>query len=183
MAQLIGAEQEVMITRNDDPDVFRLAKKATAIVLSPGPGTPKQTGHVREVIQQFHQQKPILGICLGHQTIGEVFGGQVVLAKEIRHGKQSEVTINENNRLFRGITKKIAVMRYHSLVIKQQSLPKDFMITAITDDDQEIMAIEHRDHPIFGLQFHPESIGTPDGAMMIKNFIQLTEDYRNGKII
>ncbi|WP_429951201.1 anthranilate synthase component II [Enterococcus sp. AZ170] len=175
LAQLLGVEREIKIVRNDSETIFSLAKQASAIVISPGPGTPKETGQVKEVIKQFYQKKPILGICLGHQTIGEVFGAKVSRAKEIRHGKQSLIKIHQNNQLFKGVDSGNLVMRYHSLIIEQETLPEDFRITATAADDQEIMAIEHREYPIFGLQFHPESIGTPSGAVIIKNFIQQTE--------
>ncbi|OJG92470.1 hypothetical protein RV15_GL003263 [Enterococcus silesiacus] len=125
----------------------------------------------------------MLGICLGHQTIAEVFGAQVIIAKEVRHGKQSVIKVNRNNQLFKGTHFENTVMRYHSLVIDQQTLPKEFMITALAADDQEIMAIEHQEYPIFGLQFHPESIGTPSGAIIIKNFIQLMEEKRYARTI
>ncbi|MBO0441159.1 anthranilate synthase component II [Candidatus Enterococcus ikei] len=176
LAQLIGMNQEVVIVRNDDQKIFQLAEQAAAIVISPGPGTPAETGYVKEVIQQFYENKPLLGICLGHQTIGEVFGAQVILAKEIRHGKQSIITTSKESGLFKEMSENSSVMRYHSLVIAQETLAKEFRVTAIAIDDQEIMAIEHRTYPIFGLQFHPESIGTPEGAKMIQQFIQLTEE-------
>ncbi|MBM7687397.1 anthranilate synthase component II [Enterococcus ureilyticus] len=175
LAQLLGVEREIKIVRNDSETIFSLANQASAIVISPGPGTPKETGQVKEVIKQFYQKKPILGICLGHQTIGEVFGAKVSRAKEIRHGKQSLIKIHQNNQLFKEVDSGNLVMRYHSLIIEQETLPEDFLITATAADDQEIMAIEHREYPIFGLQFHPESIGTPSGAVIIKNFIQQTE--------
>lgn len=176
LAQLLGADHDVVIVRNDSADIFRLARQADAIVISPGPGTPAETGHVKEVIQQFYQQKPLLGICLGHQTIGEVFGAQVITAKEIRHGKQSVITTHKDSRLFKERGSEPSVMRYHSLVIDPKTIPEGFLITATATDDQEIMAIEHQDYLIFGLQFHPESIGTPSGAAIIKNFIQLMEE-------
>ncbi|MBO0444746.1 aminodeoxychorismate/anthranilate synthase component II [Enterococcus ureilyticus] len=175
LAQLLGVEREIKIVRNDSETIFSLANQASAIVISPGPGTPKETGQVKEVIKQFYQKKPILGICLGHQTIGEVFGAKVSRAKKIRHGKQSLIKIHQNNQLFKEVDSGNLVMRYHSLIIEQETLPEDFLITATAADDQEIMAIEHREYPIFGLQFHPESIGTPSGAVIIKNFIQQTE--------
>lgn len=176
LAQLIGADQEVVITRNDSDTIFQLADQAKAIIISPGPGTPEETGHVKELIQQFYQKKPILGICLGHQTIGEVFGAKVILAKKIRHGKQSLIKTNKDSQLFKGIAQEDSVMRYHSLVIDRQTLPSEFLVTAIATDDQEIMAIEHQKYPVFGLQFHPESIGTSNGAAIIKNFIQVMEE-------
>ncbi|MBO0466093.1 aminodeoxychorismate/anthranilate synthase component II [Enterococcus plantarum] len=176
LAQLIGTDQDVVIIRNDSGDIFSLAEQADAIVISPGPGTPAETGYVKEVILQFYQQKPLLGICLGHQTIGEVFGAKVVIGKEIRHGKQSLIKADQGSCLFAGISNESLVMRYHSLVIDRKTLPEEFIVTAIATDDQEIMAIEHQIYPIFGLQFHPESIGTTIGAAIIHNFIQRMEE-------
>lgn len=176
LAQLIGTDHDVVIIRNDSTNIFRLAEQANAIVISPGPGTPAETGYVKEVIQQFYQRKPLLGICLGHQTIGEVFGAKVITAKEIRHGKQSVINTDKTSQLFKGTSDEYLVMRYHSLVIDQKTLPKEFIVTATAAEDQEIMAIEHQTYPVFGLQFHPESIGTSMGAVIIKNFIQLMEE-------
>lgn len=176
LAQLIGTDQDVVIIRNDSGDIFSLAEQADAIVISPGPGTPAETGYVKEVILQYYQQKPLLGICLGHQTIGEVFGAKVLIGKEIRHGKQSLIKADQGSCLFAGISNESLVMRYHSLVIDRKTLPEEFIVTAIATDDQEIMAIEHQIYPIFGLQFHPESIGTTIGAAIIHNFIQRMEE-------
>lgn len=176
LAHLFGADYEVVIARNDSDDVFQLAEQAKAIVISPGPGTPQETGYVKEVIQRFYKKKPLLGICLGHQTIGEVFGAQVIVANKIRHGKQSLMTMDVNSRLFKDIVQGSSVMRYHSLVIDRQTVPSEFLVTAIATDDQEIMAIEHREFPVFGLQFHPESIGTTSGKAIIKHFIQIMEE-------
>lgn len=183
LAQLIGAGQEVVITRNDSDTIFQLADQAKAIIISPGPGTPEETGHVKELIQQFYQKKPVLGICLGHQTIGEVFGAKVILAKKIRHGKQSLIKTNKDSQLFKGIAQEDSVMRYHSLVIDRQTLPSEFLVTATATDDQEIMAIEHQKYPVFGLQFHPESIGTSSGAAIIKNFIQVMEEQSDERTL
>ncbi|MTD40167.1 aminodeoxychorismate/anthranilate synthase component II [Erwinia sp. CPCC 100877] len=177
LAQLLEQTHEVKVHRNDDSIVFQVAEQADAIVLSPGPGTPKETGYVPQIIQQFYQEKPILGICLGHQTIGAAFGSNVIQAKNIRHGKQSTITIDSTSRLLKNIPQKTLVMRYHSLVLQEQELSTAFTITARADDDQEIMAIEHRSYPLFGLQFHPESIGTQNGAAMLQNFIELMEEY------
>ncbi|OJG99334.1 hypothetical protein RV18_GL001402 [Enterococcus termitis] len=183
LAHLLGNSQEIVIRRNDDPQMLQVAKQASAIVISPGPGTPAETGKVKQVIQTLYREKPFLGICLGHQTIGEFFGAEVVSAKKIRHGKQSKVHIQANNRLFKGNTTSISVMRYHSLVIDRNTLSKEFTVSAIAEDDQEIMAIEHQQYPIFGLQFHPESIGTTEGKQLIQNFIQISGGADNETII
>ncbi|MDT2735568.1 aminodeoxychorismate/anthranilate synthase component II [Enterococcus pseudoavium] len=151
---------EVNILRNDDPELFLQAAKAEAIVLSPGPGRPAEAGKLEALIQRFYRKKPILGICLGHQAIGEVFGARIVRAPMIMHGKQSTLTGDQKQR----------VMRYHSLVIDPQSLPTDLEVTAETDGC--IMAIRHKRYPVFGLQFHPESIGTVNGATYLTDFLQ-----------
>lgn len=174
LVQLVAKYDEVEVLRNDDPKIFQQANEASAIIISPGPGTPKETGFVPEVIQQFYQSKPMLGICLGHQTIAEVFGSKIVLAKNIRHGKQSTITHN-NSTLFTGLVKELPVIRYHSLVIDHQQLAGELIITAVATDDQEIMGIQHKKYPVFGVQFHPESIGTLDGERMIQNFMKLVE--------
>lgn len=183
LAQLIGSKHTVVIARNDSNELFRLAEQAEAIIISPGPGTPAKTGDVKEIIQQFYRSKPLLGICLGHQTIGEVFGAKVITAKEIRHGKQSIMTTEKDSRLFKGISDDSSVMRYHSLVIDRKTVPTEFTVIATAMDDQEIMAIEHQEYPIFGLQFHPESIGTENGTAIINNFIQLMEEQQYEKSI
>lgn len=172
LAQLVGKYDKVEILRNDDPEVFVKALEAKAIIISPGPGTPQETGLVVEVIREFHQRKPMLGICLGHQTLGEVFGSKIVVAKEIRHGKES-IIAHDGSLLFKGLAQEVPVIRYHSLVIEKGELAQDFIVTAVATDDQEIMAIQHKEYPIFGVQFHPESIGTLDGAVMIANFMEI----------
>jgi anthranilate synthase component 2 len=183
LAHLLGNSQEVVIRRNDDQQLLQVARQASAIVISPGPGTPAETGKVKQVLQTLYREKPFLGICLGHQTIGEFFEAEVVSAKKIRHGKQSKVHIQANSRLFKGITTSISVMRYHSLVIDRNTLSKEFTVSATAEDDQEIMAIEHQQYPIFGLQFHPESIGTTEGKQLIQNFIQISGGADNETII
>lgn len=175
LAQSISDKQEMLILRNDDPQLMKEAEKAAAIIISPGPGTPAETGYTKEIIQRFYKEKPILGICLGHQTIGELFGGTVTLASEIRHGKSSMIQ-QKNSRLFADLPLEFPVMRYHSLVVDKATIPKEFIITATALDDGEVMAIEHQEYPLFGIQFHPESIGTPDGLAMMQKFIQVMEE-------
>jgi anthranilate synthase component 2 len=125
---------------------------------------------MEEMIQIFADKKPILGICLGHQAIAEVFGGQLRLAKTVMHGKQSQMRVEGNSPIFNGFQGDVEIMRYHSIVIDK--MPKDFIVTARTTDDDEIMAIQHKQLPIFGLQFHPESIGSPEGLQMIEQFVR-----------
>ncbi|OJG46149.1 hypothetical protein RV04_GL001315 [Enterococcus hermanniensis] len=151
---------EIQILRNDDPALFMVATQATAIILSPGPGRPAEAGFMELLVKKFYRKKPILGICLGHQAIGEVFGGRIISAPSIMHGKQS-LLAGEEGRI---------VMRYHSLIVDAQTLPEDLQVTARVNE--EIMAFRHKRYPIFGLQFHPESIGTENGKQYIQNFLQ-----------
>lgn len=181
LAQMIEIQEEVIIVRNDDERMFELAEKAEGIIISPGPGKPKETGYVYELVNKFYKKIPILGICLGHQALGELFGSQVVLAGEVKHGKRSQISCTQQG-LFEGLAEEISVMRYHSLVIARENFGQELTITAVAKDDEEIMAFEHKKYPIFGIQFHPESIGTPDGMTMIQNFILKTKEKANGKI-
>ncbi|WP_423188390.1 anthranilate synthase component II [Alkalibacterium sp. f15] len=164
--------EEVKVVRNDAltiADVRALNPKA--IVLSPGPGTPSQAGICVDLVKELHEEVPILGICLGHQAIGEAFGGTVGHADEVKHGKTARV-LHHQADLFKGLKVEIEVMRYHSLVILKDTLPACLTITATSITDGEIMAVKHNAYPIYGLQFHPESIGTSDGKQMIENFLE-----------
>lgn len=169
LAQYLSEFDETIVLYNQDPHLYDMAKKADALVFSPGPGWPKEANQMPKLIQDFYQTKPILGVCLGHQAIAETLGGNLRLAKRVMHGRQSTIETQGPVSLFRSLPKQVTVMRYHSIVVDQ--LPKDFIVTARDCDDQEIMAFEHRSLPLFGLQFHPESIGTTDGMTMIANFI------------
>ncbi|MEK5232502.1 aminodeoxychorismate/anthranilate synthase component II [Lysinibacillus sp. FSL K6-0232] len=163
--------KNVKVVRNDAITIEEIqALSPEAIILSPGPGTPTEAGITVEVIQKLHQQFPILGICLGHQSIGQAFGANIVQAQQIMHGKLSSLQY-EQTGLFAQLTGDIQVMRYHSLIIEPQTLHKDFKVIATSCDDGEIMAIQHQKYPLFGLQFHPESIGTKEGSMMIQTFL------------
>lgn len=146
------------------------AKNPEAIILSPGPGHPLELPESIELIQQLHRSLPILGICLGQQLIGEAFGGKVVEAPFIRHGKVSQVSHNQQG-LFRSMPLPLPVMRYHSLVLEQESLADCLEVQSRALDDDTIMAVKHREYPVFGIQFHPESIGTPDGVELMKEFV------------
>lgn len=161
------AETEIKVLRNDDEKLFETAKKAVGIVLSPGPGLPKEAGLMEALIEEFYQTKPILGICLGHQAIGEVFGGIVTQAPEIMHGKQSTLQFTEK--------KEQVVMRYHSLIVAKDSFPAELAITAETDN--LVMALKHKKYPVYGLQFHPESIGTINGKQYIQEFLTEVEKH------
>ena len=163
---------EVKVVRNDKITIEEIKElNPDKIVLSPGPKAPKDAGICIDVIKNFYKIKPILGVCLGHQAIGEAFGATVSYAKEVCHGVDSEITIT-GGKLFEGIPRTTKVARYHSLAIIENTLSNEFEINAKTEDG-EIMAIEHKEYPLFGLQFHPESIYTPEGMKMIENFIKL----------
>lgn len=163
---------EVKVVRNDKISIDEIKElNPDKIVLSPGPKAPKDAGICIDVIKNFYKIKPILGICLGHQAIGEAFGATVSYAKEVCHGVDSNITIT-GGKLFKEIPRVTKVARYHSLAIIEDTLSNEFDINAKTEDG-EIMAIEHKEYPLFGLQFHPESIYTPEGMKMIENFIKL----------
>ncbi|MBP2621523.1 aminodeoxychorismate/anthranilate synthase component II [Streptococcus panodentis] len=174
LAQYIGTYAEVQVLRNDDANLYQAAEKAQALVLSPGPGWPADAGRTEDIIRDFADQKPILGICLGHQAIAEVFGGTLGLAPKVMHGKQSQLHFEKPSPLYRGVDKGRPIMRYHSILIEE--MPEDFEVTARAADDGAVMAIQHRSRPIYGFQYHPESIGTPDGLLSIKNFIDLVKE-------
>ena len=173
----LGAEMSVY--RNDEistADV--IAAKPDAIVLSPGPCTPKEAGICLDLIHAAQGQIPIFGVCLGHQSIGDAYGGDVVRAPEPIHGKLSTVT-HRGETLFRGINGPFQATRYHSLVVKRDTLPADLMITAETEDGL-IMGLSHRHHPVHGVQFHPESILSEHGHLMMKNFLDLAKAWNEG---
>jgi anthranilate synthase component 2 len=144
----------------------------THIIISPGPGYPKDAGVCEDVIKQMKGKVPILGVCLGHQAICEVFGASIILAKRLMHGKQSSIHIANGSRIFKGLPPVIKAARYHSLIAKRESMMDELLVIA-EDDDGEVMAVKHRDYEIYGLQFHPESILTPKGEDILKNFIKI----------
>ena len=165
----LGAEVEVV--RNDVTTVDEIrAKKYKGIVISPGPGLPKDAGITEDVIRELGTETPILGICLGHQAIGEVFGGRVVRAHEIVHGKASPIR-HHGTGIYHNIHAGTQVARYHSLIIERESLPDVLEITSDLGDGT-IMGVRHKTLPIEGIQFHPESILTPDGRAMMKNYLK-----------
>ncbi|MFD1174691.1 anthranilate synthase component II [Oceanobacillus picturae] len=164
--------EEVHVYRNDAisiQEVERLAPEA--IILSPGPGLPAASGICLELVSYFHQKIPILGICLGHQAIAEALGGSLRKAKQMKHGKTSLIT-HQNSRLFHNLSQPLEVMRYHSYVVEKNTLPHVFEITAESLEDGEIMAMKHQSLPLYGVQFHPESIGTTEGRNVIRNFLK-----------
>ena len=173
--QYIGVFQDdIRVIRNDKITVEEIEEMdPERIILSPGPKSPKDAGICLDVVKEFYDKKPMLGICLGHQCIGEAFGGNVSYAKALFHGKQSRIT-HEGTGLFQGIPSPIAVARYHSLAVQEEGLPECLLVTARTTDG-EIMAMQHRKYPVYGLQFHPESIYTEHGKRIIENFLTVSE--------
>ncbi len=167
----LGAD--VVVNRNDAIDVEEIGALApSAIVLSPGPCAPAQAGITVPTIRRWGAEIPILGVCLGHQAIGEAYGGRVVRADHVMHGKTSQIQ-HDGTGLFAGVPSPMQVMRYHSLVVERDSLPDCLEITArAADDADEIHGVRHREHPVHGVQFHPESVMTPDGKTILRNFLE-----------
>jgi anthranilate synthase/aminodeoxychorismate synthase-like glutamine amidotransferase len=164
----------VKVVRNDALTISELeALKPSGIVISPGPGRPESAGLSLAVVKHFSGKIPILGVCLGHQTIAAAFGGEIVSAKKIMHGKTSTIE-SDGEGLYQGIRKPFPAMRYHSLAVSRETLPQCFKITAQSDDG-EIMGIRHLTHKTEGIQFHPESIMTPAGKRLLRNFLKSTE--------
>ena len=167
---------KVSVYRNDKISIKKaITLNPKKIIISPGPCTPNEAGICIELIKKFYNKKPILGVCLGHQSIGQAFGAKIVKATKIMHGKTSPIT-NKGSKLLKGLPRKFEATRYHSLIIKNGSLPENFRIIAETLDEKTnvIMGIEHKSYPCFGVQFHPESIASvPHGKKIIKNFLDL----------
>ncbi len=174
--QLIGElEPAIRVIRNDELTVAQIrALQPDGIILSPGPGRPEDAGVIVEVARTLGQEIPVLGVCLGHQAICAAYGASITYAKALMHGKQSNVRLDHTCPLFTGCPEHAPVARYHSLAADGQTLPDCLKPTAMTDDG-EVMAVQHREYPIFGVQFHPESILTPDGKTMLNNFIKECE--------
>jgi anthranilate synthase/aminodeoxychorismate synthase-like glutamine amidotransferase len=172
----LGAEP--VAYRNDALSVEQvLALQPTAVVLSPGPGTPAQAGISVPLVRALAGKVPVLGVCLGHQAIAEAFGGQVVRAERLMHGKTCPV-VHEDDDLFAGIPSPFTGMRYHSLVARPEALPPDLVVTAWAGDrprGAEIMAMKHRQDQVYGVQFHPESIGTKHGKRLLENFLRIAQ--------
>ena len=165
--------EEVVVKRNDEVTLDGIAElQPDRLVISPGPCTPTEAGISVAAIQEFAGKLPILGVCLGHQSIAAAFGGEIVRADHIMHGKTSEVE-HDGRELFNEVANPFTATRYHSLVIAKKTLPNCLEVTASACDDQEIMAIRHRELPIWGIQFHPESILTEAGMVILKNFLTL----------
>ena len=176
--QLIGSvNPDIKVVRNDEISLAEIEKlKPEAIVLSPGPGRPEDAGICIPVIKEFAGKIPILGVCLGHQSICEAFGGVVSYAKELKHGKKDMMIQQNSNVLFKGLPEKLPAARYHSLAALEETLPKELTVTARAEDG-EIMAEDHKEYPVYGVQFHPESVMTPDGKTMIENFLAAARGF------
>lgn len=172
--QLVGTTQpDIRVMRNNEISVEEAEKlEPSHIIISPGSGQPADAGICEEVVLRFAGKVPILGICLGHQAICEAFGAKIDYAKTLTHGKQGMVHIASGSRVFRGLPPLMAAGRYHSLSVVRDTLPDELLVIAETSDG-EVMGVKHRDYDVYGLQFHPESILTPDGRRIIENFIQI----------
>lgn len=175
--QLIGSiDPDIRVVRNDELTPEEIAKLApSAIVISPGPGRPEDAGVCIDVIRSLGGKIPILGVCLGHQAICAAYGATVSYAKELMHGKQSQTKLDESCPLFVDCSKTIPVARYHSLAAVEETIPACLSVTARTEDD-EVMAVKHREFDTYGLQFHPESILTPNGVTILKNFLEIAKE-------
>ena len=165
--------QDLRVVRNDAMTVDELVDmEPSKVVVSPGPCTPKEAGVSVEAIERFAGRVPLLGVCLGHQSVGQAFGARVIRAKRIMHGKTSMIRHNGED-VFHGLPQPFEATRYHSLVLEQNSLPECFEVTATAEDDGEIMGLRHRDLPVWGVQFHPESILTLEGKSLLGNFLAI----------
>lgn len=174
--QLIGTvNPDIRVSRNDMITIEEISDlNPECIILSPGPGKPENAGICMDIVREFHDKIPILGVCLGHQSICAALGGEVSHAKRLMHGKSSEISL-DYDYIFKGLPGKITVGRYHSLSLVEDSLPDELEIISKAGDDGEVMAVKHKDYNVYGLQFHPESILTPDGLTIIQNFLEKVE--------
>ena len=174
--QLIGeVRPDIKVSRNDKITIEEIRDlNPDAIILSPGPGKPENAGICIDIVREFHDEIPILGVCLGHQAICVAFGGTVSHAKRLMHGKSSDISL-DYDYIFKGLPSQISVGRYHSLSLIKETLPEPLEIISKAKDDGEIMAIKHKQFNVYGLQFHPESILTPDGLTIMENFLDKVE--------
>lgn len=172
--QLTGEiNPDIKVIRNDELTVEQIAElRPERIIISPGPGRPEDAGIIMQVPKALGASIPVLGVCLGHQAICAAFGATVTYARQLMHGKQSDVSFDTSCPLFKDVPERAPVARYHSLAVDPDTLPPELKVTAVTDSG-EVMAIAHSSLPVFGVQFHPESIMTPDGRTMLKNFLTL----------
>lgn len=176
LVQLIGelTDGNIKVVRNDEITIDEIRKiNPESIILSPGPGKPEDAGICEDVVRQLKDEYPILGVCLGHQSICEVFGAKVTYAKQLMHGKQSEMTILKEDPIFEGLGESFKGARYHSLSADRNTIPDELEVIAIDGKDGEVMAVKHKEYPIYGLQFHPESVLTLEGKKLVNNFLKL----------
>ena len=171
--QLIGKiNPDIQVSRNDKITIEEISDlNPECIILSPGPGKPENAGICIDIVKEFHDRVPILGVCLGHQAICAAFGGEISHAKRLMHGKSSDISL-DYDFIFKGLPSEINVGRYHSLSLVEDTLPDELEIISKARDDREIMAVKHKDYNVYGLQFHPESILTPDGLTIMENFLE-----------
>ena len=174
--QLVGElNSDISVYRNDKITIEEIENlDPEAIILSPGPGKPENAGICIDIVKEFHDRIPILGVCLGHQSICAAFGGRISYAKRLMHGKSSKISL-DYDFIFKGLPTEISVGRYHSLSLAEDTLPSCLEIISKSRDDGEVMAVKHKDFNVYGLQFHPESILTPDGLTIIENFLEKIE--------
>ena len=176
LVQLIGelTDGNIKVVRNDEITIDEIRKmNPESIIISPGPGKPEDAGICEDVVRQLKDEYPILGVCLGHQSICEVFGAKVTYAKQLMHGKQSEMTILKEDPIFEGLGESFKGARYHSLSADRNTIPDELEVIAIDGKDGEVMAVKHKEYPIYGLQFHPESVLTPEGKKLVNNFLKI----------
>lgn len=168
----LGADLKII--RNDELTIDEIkALNPEKIILSPGPATPDDAGVTLEVIREFAETTPIFGICLGHQSIAQSFGGEVIRAKNMMHGKTSQVAVDKETPIFKELPLEFRATRYHSLTVNQDNLPDNIIVTSHSMDDNEIMSLQIKDKPVYGVQFHPESIMSEHGHKMLDNFLKL----------
>lgn len=167
-----GSKEEIKVIRNDELTVDEIKKlKPSHLILSPGPGRPCDAGVCESIIPEMMKTTPILGVCLGHQAICETFGAEITYAKTLMHGKKSDITVKKDV-IFEGLPDTFQVARYHSLAADKNTIPDCLKVIA-TADDGEVMAVKHKEYDIYGFQFHPESVLTPDGKIMVQNFLKI----------
>ncbi|WP_310571464.1 aminodeoxychorismate/anthranilate synthase component II [Gemmatimonas sp.] len=184
LVQYFGELGETLeVHRNDALTVDQVGAMAPdAIVVSPGPCSPREAGISVDVIRRYGGEIPLLGVCLGHQAIGEAYGGVVTRASRVMHGKMSQL-VHDGTGLFAGIPSPFGVMRYHSLIVERATLPAELQVTAVAvDDADEIHALQHRTHPVWGVQFHPESILTEHGRELLVNFLTMSRAFRTAPV-
>jgi len=184
LVQYFGELGETLeVHRNDALTVAQVGEMAPdAIVVSPGPCSPREAGISVDVIRRYGGEIPLLGVCLGHQAIGEAYGGVVTRASRVMHGKMSQL-VHDGTGLFAGIPSPFGVMRYHSLIVERATLPTELQVTAVAvDDANEIHALQHRTHPVWGVQFHPESILTEHGRDLLVNFLAMSRAFRAASV-